>query len=179
MSFRFSTSFLPAMAVISGLAASPALAADYIVAPAYDAPPVSGRTQPRSEVGILTCDIAPAIGVIIGSKQDVDCVFKPHRGRYGMEHYSGTITKLGVDVGFINGGRVAWAVWAPTVRPEGALKGRYVGASANAAIGVGFGTNVLTGGSWKTISLQPISVQGQRGLNAAVGISRLKLNYEG
>jgi len=170
MSLRFSTSFLSAMAVISGIAVTaPAIAADFV------APPASGRTQPRSEVGTLTCDISPAIG----SQQDVDCVFRPVRGRGPLEHYTGTITKLGVDVGFINGGTVAWAVWAPTVRPEGALKGRYVGASANAAIGIGFGTNILTGGSWKTISLQPISVQGQRGLNAAVGVSRLRLNYAG
>ncbi|KAB2698065.1 DUF992 domain-containing protein [Brucella haematophila] len=174
MSLRFSTSFLSAMAVISGIAVTaPAIAADFV------APPASGRTQPRSEVGTLTCDISPAIGVIIGSQQDVDCVFRPVRGRGPLERYTGTITKLGVDVGFINGGTVAWAVWAPTVRPEGALKGRYVGASANAAIGIGFGTNILTGGSWKTISLQPISVQGQRGLNAAVGVSRLRLNYAG
>ena len=174
MSLRFSTSFLSAMAVISGIAVTaPAIAADFV------APPASGRTQPRSEVGTLTCDISPAIGVIIGSQQEVDCVFRPARRGNPLEHYTGTITKLGVDVGFINGGTVAWAVWAPTVRPDGALKGRYVGASANAAIGIGFGTNILTGGSWKTISLQPISVQGQRGLNAAVGVSKLKLNYAG
>ena len=174
MSLRFSTSFLSVMAVVSGIAVTaPAIAADFV------APPASGRTQPRSEVGMLSCDISPAIGVIIGSQQDVDCVFRPARGRGPLEHYTGTITKIGVDVGFINGGRVAWAVWAPSVRPEGALQGRYVGASANAAIGVGFGTNVLTGGSWKTISLQPISVQGQRGLNAAVGVSKLKLRYAG
>ncbi|APY14896.1 DUF992 domain-containing protein [Brucella sp. 10RB9214] len=174
MSLRFSTSLLSAMAVVSGIAvAAPAGAADLV------APPVSGRTQPHSEVGMLTCDISPAIGVIIGSRQDVNCVFKPKRGRGPLEHYNGTITKIGVDVGFINGGRLAWAVWAPTVRPAGALQGRYIGASANAAIGVGFGTNILTGGSWKTISLQPISVQGQKGLNAAVGISGLRLKYAG
>ncbi len=172
MSLRFSTSFLSTMAVVSGLAAAaPAVAADYI------APPTAGRTQPRSEIGTLDCEISPAIGVIIGSRQDVDCVFKPYRGH--IERYSGDITKLGVDVGFINGGRIVWAVWAPTVRPAGVLKGKYVGASANAAIGVGAGTNILTGGSWKTISLQPISIQGQRGLNAAVGVSQLRLHYEG
>lgn len=138
-----------------------------------------GRTQPRSEIGTLSCEIAPAIGVIIGSRQDIDCVFQPARRGLPAERYSGTITKLGVDVGFTNRGTIAWAVWAPTVRPEGFLKGRYVGASANATIGLGIGTNILTGGSWKTISLQPISVQGQRGLGVAAGVSRLRLHYEG
>ncbi|OJX99437.1 MAG: hypothetical protein BGP07_05320 [Rhizobiales bacterium 63-22] len=175
MSLRVSASLLSALAVASGLAIAvpaPASAADMIAPPSEPT-----RTEPRSEVGLLRCEIAPAIGVIIGSKQDVDCLFTPHRGYGAPERYTGTLTKIGVDVGFIRGGRIAWAVWAPTVRPHGALRGRYVGASANAAIGVGFGTNVLTGGSWKTISLQPISVQGQRGLNAAVGVSRLRLHY--
>ncbi|MFD1197536.1 DUF992 domain-containing protein [Brucella gallinifaecis] len=174
MSLRFSTSFLSAMAFGSAIAmTAPAIAADYVASPS------AARTQPRSEVGTLTCELSPAIGVIIGSQQDVDCVFKPVRGHGPVERYTGNITKLGVDVGFVNGGQLAWAVWAPTVRPEGALKGRYVGASANAAIGIGAGTNILTGGSWKTISLQPISLQGQKGLNAAVGLSKLKLNYAG
>lgn len=170
---RLKTSLVAAFVAASGFAmAAPAGAADYIRAPQI------GNTQPRSEVGTLTCDIAPSIGVIIGSRQDVDCVFQPTR-RGAVERYSGDITKLGVDVGFTNAGRIVWAVWAPTVRPVGVLKGRYVGASANATVGYGIGTNILTGGSWKTISLQPISVQGQTGLNAALGVSRLRLNYEG
>ncbi|MDR0252123.1 MAG: DUF992 domain-containing protein, partial [Brucellaceae bacterium] len=119
------------------------------------------------------------IGVIIGSRQEMDCVFQPSKRGAPAERYSGQITKIGVDIGFYNGGQLAWAVWAPTVRPEGALRGSYVGASANATIGIGAGTNVLTGGTWKNISLQPISIQGQKGLNAAVGLSNFRLKYEG
>ncbi|WP_439272591.1 DUF992 domain-containing protein [Pseudochrobactrum sp. HB0163] len=139
----------------------------------------SAVTQPRSEVGVLTCDFQPSIGVIIGSRQDMDCVFQPAKRGAPAERYSGQITKIGVDIGFYNGGQLAWAVWAPTVRPEGALRGSYVGASTNATVGIGIGTNVLTGGTWKNISLQPISLQGQKGLNAALGLSNLRLKYEG
>ena len=65
---------------------------------------------------------------------------------------------------------------APTSRIEaGALAGRYVGVSADASVGVGGGANVLVGGSSNTISLQPVSVQGQTGLNAAVAVSSVQL----
>jgi hypothetical protein len=50
-----------------------------------------------------------------------------------------------------------------------------VGASADASIGVGAGTKILVGGSKNTISLQPLSVQGQTGLNVAVGVADLAL----
>lgn len=139
----------------------------------------SPTTQPRSEVGVLTCDIAPSIGVIIGSRQELDCVFRPAQRGAPVERYTGQFTKIGVDLGFTNGGQIAWAVWSPTVRPEGVLRGSYVGASANVAIGIGAGTNVLTGGTWKNISLQPISIQGQRGLAIAAGVSNLRLKYVG
>ena len=69
-----------------------------------------------------------------------------------------------------------WAVFAPTSRVyRSTLVGNYVGASGNAALGVGLGANVLIGGSHRTISLQPLSVEGQFGVNLALGVSRLTL----
>lgn len=164
--------FAPAVLALSAFAL-PAQSAD------LSQPVAASKTQPYSQVGVLKCEIDPAIGVIIGSRQEMECLFQPANKNARPESYKGRITKIGVDIGYINGGEVVWAVWAPTVRPEGALDGRYVGASANAAIGIGAGTNILTGGSWKTISLQPISLQGQKGLNVAVGISNLRLKYNG
>jgi len=35
--------------------------------------------------------------------------------------------------------------------------------------------NALLGGSAKSIALQPLSVQGQEGLNVAVGVAELRL----
>ncbi|MGA9547278.1 MAG: DUF992 domain-containing protein, partial [Rhodomicrobium sp.] len=40
-----------------------------------------------------------------------------------------------------------WSVYAPTSLRHRALVGNYVGASADAAIGVGGGANVLVGGN--------------------------------
>jgi hypothetical protein len=56
------------------------------------------------------------------------------------------------------------------------LAGSYVGASAEASAGVGAGANLLVGGSNDTISLQPLSVQGQTGINAALAVSELVLD---
>jgi hypothetical protein len=71
---------------------------------------------------------------------------------------------------------ISWAVFAPTTRVgPGSLSGVYVGASANATVGLGVGANALFGGSNRTISLQPVSVQGQTGLGAVGGISALEL----
>jgi hypothetical protein len=50
-----------------------------------------------------------------------------------------------------------------------------VGASGNASLGLGLGANVLVGGSHRTISLQPLSVEGQFGVNLALGVAGLRL----
>ena len=40
----------------------------------------------------------------------------------------------------------------------------------------GVGANALVGGSNRSVALQPLSVQGQVGLNAAAGIGALELH---
>ena len=55
------------------------------------------------------------------------------------------------------------------------VAGDYVGVSGEASVGAGLGANVLVGGSNRTVTLQPLSVQGQIGLNFAVGVAALHL----
>jgi hypothetical protein len=43
------------------------------------------------------------------------------------------------------------------------------------AVGVGGNANALVGGSNDSIALQPVSVEGQTGLNIAVGVAGLTL----
>jgi hypothetical protein len=90
-----------------------------------------------------------------------------------VEHYSGTISKWGVDIGYTAKAKLIWAVFAPTsdVRP-GALEGEYAGATAQATVGVGLGANVLIGGLDKSVALQPVSVEGSTGLNVAGASAR-------
>lgn len=152
-------------AIAIGLTLAPASAQNRIPASAPD----------RVKVGALTCDISAGIGLIIASQKQVTCMFTPSEPG-PREVYYGTINKFGLDVGATAGGEMAWAVYAPTARRIGALAGHYGGASAEATVGLGAGANVLVGGSNSTITLQPVSVQGQAGLNLAVGVASLDLH---
>lgn len=125
------------------------------------------------KIGTLTCDIGGGIGYVLGSSKQVDCVFQPISSAEAPEHYTGALRKFGVDLGFTTRGRLLWAVFAPTAGyHRGSLAGLYQGATAEATLVGGIGTNVLFGGTSGSIHLQTISVTGQLGVNlAATGTS--------
>lgn len=137
--------------------------------------PTMAQAPDRTKAGTLTCDISAGIGLIIASKKDVTCMFTPSQAG-PREVYTGSISKFGLDVGATSGGEMIWAVFAPSDRKFGALAGNYGGASAEATVGAGVGANVLIGGSNRTVTLQPVSVTGQMGLNLAVGVAGLELH---
>jgi Protein of unknown function (DUF992) len=140
-------------------------------------PPAVGETTSSVKAGVLTCKLSPSIGFIIGSHQTMKCEYTPNNP-HPPETYTGTMNTIGLDIGVTAGGGLAWAVLAPTNGPPpGALAGTYVGASGDASFGVGAGANVLVGGSARTISLQPLSVEGEAGVNLALGVSGLTLAW--
>ena len=124
--------------------------------------------------GVLTCRISASVGLLVGSRQRLRCQFRSESGR--TQKYIGTIGRLGFDIGFTAGGVMTWAVLAstPTI-PSGALAGEFVGASGDISAGLGVGANLLVGGTRKSVSLQPLSVEGQVGVNLALGVARMKL----
>ena len=127
--------------------------------------------------GTLTCKGKGGIGLIVGSKQSYACSFNPS-GKTPPQSYRGTITKIGLDIGVKGETVMVWTVLSSTeTLPANALAGKYAGASADVSIGIGGGANVLVGGSKKSITLQPLSVQGQTGLNLAVGVAGLTLTH--
>ncbi len=126
------------------------------------------------QAGVLTCNVAGGAGFIFGSDHAVACTYSGNGGR--IEHYSGNISKFGVDIGYTKGGVLMWAVLAPTHNPPpDALAGDYGGVTAGASVGVGAAANLLVGGSNHQISLQPLSVEGEKGLNVAAGIAQITL----
>jgi len=129
----------------------------------------------RVQVGALTCSLSAGVGLIVGSQRNVSCLF---RGRTGEpdEPYTGTMTRVGLDVGATVGSVIIWAVFADTNRYKGMLTGSYTGASAEMSIAAGLGANVLVGGSNRTVALQPLSMQGQIGLDIAAGVGTLDLH---
>jgi hypothetical protein len=125
-------------------------------------------------VGALNCNVSSGIGFIFGSSRSLACVFTRPDGT--AERYTGDISRFGVDIGFTSSAAIVWAVFAPSgdIAP-GSLSGTYAGPSAGATAGVGVGANVLLGGSNKTVSLQPVSIEGNTGLNVAAGIAGITL----
>jgi hypothetical protein len=129
------------------------------------------------KVGGLNCTMSPTIGLLVVEEQAVNCRFTPD-GYYRSEHYVGTIGTVGIAVGVVGGGMLAWAVYMPTQGPsEGSLAGTYAGASGDIDIGVGVGANALWGGSARSVALQPISVEGSVGLDVTLGVSALALRW--
>ncbi len=125
-------------------------------------------------VGSLTCHVASGVSFIFGSSRDMNCTFTRPDGK--TERYAGEIRRYGIDIGYVKSAEIVWAVFAPSsdVAP-GSLAGTYLGGSANVTAGVGLGANALIGGSSKTISLQPLSLEGNTGLNLAGGIGEIEL----
>ena len=139
------------------------------------ASPAGAQTPPGTAVGTLTCNLAPSIGLILGSRQRMACRFQPN-GPFPPESYVGVMGTIGLDVGITAGGVLAWGVFAPSVGPmSGRLAGTYVGASGAVGLGVGVGANLLFGGTGRSIALQPLSVQGSVGINLSLGVSSLTL----
>jgi len=126
------------------------------------------------KVGVLTCDVDGGWGYVVASSRNVHCNYVPNHGQ--VERYTGTISKFGVDIGHASSGVIVWDVIAPSLDVRaGALEGAYAGATADAALGVGVGAKVLLGGFEKSIALQPISIEGENGIEIAAGIGALTL----
>ena len=127
------------------------------------------------EAGMLTCRSVHPSSFVVVSEQTFDCVFAPAAGG-SAQHYEATIHRFGAQIGVTEDTSLGWAVFAatPRVRP-GALAGGYGGVSAGATVGVGAGANGLVGGLDNSFALQPISLQGQTGLNVVATVTSLDL----
>lgn len=132
------------------------------------------NAQAKIEAGTLTCTGGEGIGLILGSKKSYNCTFNPTSGP--KESYHASVTKIGLDIGMTGKSVMVWTVLtSSSPMKERALTGNYAGASADVAVGVGGGAKVLVGGSQNSVTLQPVSVQGQTGVNLALGVAELSL----
>jgi hypothetical protein len=131
--------------------------------------------QANIEAGGLVCRSPGGVGYVVTSVLNLECIFTPSVG--GPEHhYVGVIRRYGVDLGVTRNVELGWVVFAPTgaVAP-GDLSGTYGGVQGNASVGVGVGANALIGGSANSFTLQPVSAEGQVGLNVSAGVAGLEL----
>jgi hypothetical protein len=138
--------------------------------------PASAQAPPPGlMVGMLGCVLSPTVGLFVGSLQTISCQFTPNGG-YPTENYVGTFGTLGLDIGVVAVGGLAWQVYNQSNGPLiNSLAGTYVGGSGQIGVGVGVGANVLFGGSAHQVALQPVSLEGEVALNLELGVSTLIL----
>jgi hypothetical protein len=135
------------------------------------------QAQTWTQAGMLSCKLNPSVGFVIFGHQSMECQFVP-TARGTPQIYEGALNTVGIDIGIVGTGGLAWAVLAPTQGvPAGALAGTYVGASGDIAVGAGVGANVLVGGSNRSFALQPLSVEGSVALDVTLGLSALQLRW--
>ena len=125
------------------------------------------------KVGTLECEVAGGPSYILGSSRDMNCKFKSLKGK--TERYVGKLDKIGIDIGQTDKAVLGWAVFSAGELKAGALSGTYVGAAADASVGVGGGAKLLVGGSSHAFTLQPLSFQAQTGINVALAIASMSL----
>lgn len=131
--------------------------------------------QSGPPAGRLTCNVGSGIGMVVTSQRPMNCVFTPRRGP--PQRYVGIVRNFGLDLGTIRSSTMSWRVFGPYARaPLGALSGRYAGATAGASAGVGGSANLLVGGNNDEVTLQPLSLQGSRGVNVAIGVTGFELS---
>jgi len=131
--------------------------------------------QSGAPAGRLTCNVGGGLGLVVTSQRPMDCRYTPRRGP--AQRYVGIVRNFGLDLGTIRSTVMSWRVYGPYARaPLGVLSGRYAGATVGASAGVGGTGNLLVGGNNGDVTLQPLSLQGSRGVNVALGVTSFELS---
>ncbi len=128
----------------------------------------------QTPAGMLECNVSPSVRAGATSSKALSCIFHAVNGP--LEYYNGTLNMTGVDVGFTDAGHLSWGVAiAGPYPPQYPLVGTYTGASGGLTVLAGAEANTLVGGNGSSVSLQPLSVSTQTGLDINLGIASLTL----
>jgi len=138
--------------------------------------PGAAYASESTKIGTLECFVAEGAGYVVGSSRDISCTLLSNDDE-PIETYIGELTKYGVDIGFSGETIMLWSVFVPKDKTylPGSLGGNFAGASASASLSFGLGASVLIGGLGENFALQPIRVNKQKGINIALGITRMEL----
>ncbi len=121
--------------------------------------------------GRLSCTIGSNFTAIAKSQRPTECRFRPRRGP--MQHYTGVVRNFSLDLGSVRNATMVWRVYGPYARaPLGALSGPYKSSNTAAPTTA---SNALSGGKDNEATLLPLPLQGNRGINAAIGVTALDL----
>ena len=130
-----------------------------------------------ARVGVLECTGGPSTGWIVGSVTNLNCAL--NRGGRRGEPYVAQIRRFGFDVGYTDRWVMAWEVWSPARVPPGGISGSYAGAGASASVGPGAASNQMIGGPGGSLTLVPLEVNGQQGVNLAFGFEGMDIRPAG
>ena len=137
---------------------------------------VAMPTQANVAVGQLMCSSPSNASFVIMSMRSYDCTFTPSAGG-PAQHYKADISRVGAQIGMSSDVTMGWTVFSVTTHvAPGELAGGYGGVSAGATVGVGGSANVLLGGVNYSFALQPVSLQGQKGLDVVATITGMTLS---
>jgi len=132
----------------------------------------------RIFIGSLTCNIAGGTGYLLGSSKSMDCVFLGKDGVSSAE-YTGTINKVGVDIGYTKAVHTIWRVYSlGSGQAATALSGTYVGEQSSAAAGNQAGGNWLYGGPNAEIAMVASGIVKDAGYNLAMGVAEMSLKLK-
>ncbi len=138
------------------LAAAAALAAFFTPANSY-------ADSGKSDVGLLICTVRG--GAAAGAGADLSCDFETVKG--DVERYSGRIGIFAADRQIVEAATISWAVLAPGAElSAGMLSGQYISEPGETV-------RELVGGADNRVSLLPLGLDGDPGLNAALGVTEL------
>ena len=138
----------------------------------------SAQPQRGVKVGTLTCNVSSGFGFIFGSKKSLKCTYARTGGT--GEHYSGTFSKYGLDIGFADSARAGLGRGGADLRRAagGDAAGRLCRRDGRRHDRRRARRQRPVGGLDKSIALQPLSISGNTGLNLAAGVGVITLKYE-
>jgi hypothetical protein len=136
------------------------------------------NTNSRIYIGSLSCNVGGSTGYVLASRKSLDCVFLNKDGTQSAE-YTGTIDKVGVDIGYTKAVHTIWRVYSlGSDRGPTNLGGTYVGEQGTAAAGNQAGGNWIYGGPNAEVGMLASGIVQDAGYNLAAGIAAMTIKLK-
>ena len=136
------------------------------------------NTNSRIYIGSLTCNVGGSTGYVLGSAKSLDCVFLSRDG-VSSAHYTGTIDKVGIDIGYTRAVHTIWRVYSlGSDRGVTQIGGTYVGEQGTVAAGNQAGGNWIYGGPNAEIGMVSSGVIKDAGYNLATGVAAMTIRLK-
>lgn len=132
----------------------------------------------RIYIGSLTCNVGGSTGYVLGSAKPLDCVFLSRDG-VSSAQYTGTIDKVGIDIGYTKAVHTIWRVYSlGSDRGVTQISGTYVGEQGTVAAGNQAGGNWIYGGPNAEIGMVSSGVIKDAGYNLATGVAAMTIRLK-